>query len=158
MHSRIFQISTQPIHICDYIEESKYYDTWFTNSYADYVDGDTNRTEDIQWLKECYEGKGLTFGADDNGEYFIIEDKVKYFLSSFEEFQKTLKELSEVALDDFITHKAGLKVGQLNTAYQDTCGFYVDDLDYGLCSLDYFIRSNVNGTKYYIGATIDYHF
>lgn len=48
MHSRIYQISKTPIDRDDYIEESKYYDHWFLNSVADYVDDDTNRDDDIE--------------------------------------------------------------------------------------------------------------
>ena len=75
MHSRIYQISTNPIHKDDYIDESNYYDHWFTNSVADYVNGDTNRADDIKRLKSCYDNSGLLFGVDNDGEYFIVEDK-----------------------------------------------------------------------------------
>ena len=67
MHSRIYQISKTPIDRDDYIEESNYYDHWFTSSIADYVSGDTNRDDDIEWLQNCYVNKGLSFGQDKNG-------------------------------------------------------------------------------------------
>ncbi len=157
MHSRIFQISTTPIDKEDYIEESDYWDHWFTNSVADYVNGDTNRESDIEWLKDCYDNDGLSFGADSGGEYFVVEDKSKYFTKRFEMFQKTLRELSEVTLDDFANGACSGKVYNLNATYDDEFGFYVDGEDTGMETFDNFIRYCNNGGKFYIGSTIDYH-
>lgn len=158
MHSRIYQISTKPIDKCDYIEESNYYDHWFTNSVADYVNGDTNRANDIDWLQSCYKAQGLSFGVDECGEYFVVEDKSKYFAKSFEVFQIALKELSEITIDDFLTTKYGVKMYNLKSAYDDEYGFYVDGAEFGLETFDTFVRYADINVKYYIGATIDYHF
>ena len=159
MHSRIYQISINPIHKYDYIDESNYYDHWFTNSVADYVNGDTDRADDIEWLKSCYDNSGLSFGADENGEYFIVEDKTKYFADKLETFQANLKELSAITLDDFAISKYDMQMYRLKEAYEDKYGFYVDDDGgWGMNTLDACIRYSENGTKYYIGATIDYHF
>jgi hypothetical protein len=158
MHSRIFQISKNPIDKVDYIEESNYWDHWFIGSIADYVNGDTDRESDIEWLKHCYNNEGLLFGVDEGGEYFIVEDKHKYFAKNFEAFQKALKELTDVTIDDFITGKYGMNMCNLKLAYDDELGFYVDGDDTGMETFDSCIRSSSNGTKFYIGSTIDYHF
>ena len=157
MHSRIFQIGKNPIDKIDYIEESHYYDHWFTHSVADYVNGDTDRADDIQWLKDCYENRGLSLGADADGEYFIITDKAKYFAGRFEKFKKTINELAEIALDDFADGKCSAQIYTLKAAYDDEFGFYVDGDDTGMETFDSFIRYNENNTKFYIGGTIDYH-
>lgn len=160
MHSRIYQISKTPIDKCDYIDEDKYYDHWFTDSIADYVNGDTDRDYDIEWLKDCYENKGLSFGQDDNGEYFVVEDKVKYFEAKFETFQKELKELSGKTFDDFMGGESKMSLYRLKASYEEEYGFYIDDsYEYhGVATFDRFMRHATIGTKYYIGATIDYHF
>lgn len=158
MHSRIYQISKNPIPKCDYIEESNYYDHWFTNSVADYVNGDTNRDDDIKWLKDCYENKGLSFGVDGDGEYLIVEDKIKYFSVNFENFQNALKELSEATLDDFMSGECGTSLYRLKESYDDKFDFYVECEDCGCETFDGFMRYAIVGAKYYIGATIDYHF
>lgn len=160
MHSRIYQISKTPIDKEDYIEESNYYDHWFINSVADYVSDDTNRDDDIEWLKGCYGKKGLSFGQDDNGEYFVVEDKSKYFEASFEEFKKELKKLSEKTLDNFISGESDMSLYRLKSSYDDEFGFYIDDVGeyHGVATFDRFMRCATVGTKYYIGATIDYHF
>ena len=157
MHSRIFQISTKPIHKDDYIEEDRYYDHWFLNSVADYVNDDTDRAEDIEWFKDCYEKDGLSFGVDENGEYFIVEDKVKFFEPNFKRFQNALQGLLTTTLDDFISGKCGYQLYDLKSAYDDKFGFYIDGDEFSLDTLNAFIRYAEVGTKYYIGATIDYH-
>ena len=158
MHSRIYQISKAPIDRDDYIGEDKYYDHWFLNSIADYVNEDTNRDDDIEWIQDCYGNKGLSFGQDDNGEYFIIEDRTKYFEAKFEEFKKELEELSKKTLDDFMD-RSNMSLFRLKDSYDDEFGFYIDDNgEYqGLATFDEFMRCTTVGTKYYIGATIDYH-
>lgn len=157
MHSRIYQISKTPIDECDYIEESHYYDHWFVGSIADYVNDRTDRNDDIQWLKDCYEERGISFGVDDNGEYFIVEDKIQYFTPKFEAFQKALRELSTSTLDDFVNGKSGYPLYSLKSAFNEKFGFYVDGEDINTESFDGFVRYADVGVKYYIGATIDYH-
>ena len=158
MHSRIFQISLAPIDKDDYIEESYYWDSSFIGSVADYVNDDTDRMSDIEWLKDCYKDRGISFGADDSGEYFIIEDKVKYFAPKFETFQKALKELSEITIDDFINCSCGMQMYKLKEAYIDEYGFYIDGHEETLETFDAFVHYARTDEKYYIGATIDYHF
>ena len=158
MHSRIYQISTKPIHRDDYIDESNYYEHWFLGSVADYVSEDRDRADSIEWFKACYNDAGLSFGVDKDGAYFIVEDKSKYFASKLEIFQATLKELSAITLDDFITEKYSMQMYRLKAAYEDKYGFYVDNDGWGMTPLDACIRYSENGTKYYIGATLDYHF
>ena len=157
MHSRIYQISKNPIDKCDYIEESHYYDHWFIGSVADYVSEYTDRNDDIQWLKDCYEKRGISFGIDNNGEYFVIEDKTQYFAPKFEVFQKTLSELLTLTFDDFVSGKSGYPLYSLKNAFNEKFGFYVDGEDINMESFDSFVRYADIDVKYYIGATIDYH-
>ena len=158
MHSRIYQISKQPIDKDDYIEESRYYDHWFIGAIADYVNGDTDREADIEWIKGCYDNKGLSFGTDDAGEYFVVTDKAKYFAERFEMFQETIKELSKFTLDDFASNRSRMQMCTLESIYDDEFAFYVDGDDTGLETFYSCIRSSSNGTKFYIGATIEYHY
>lgn len=152
MHSRIFQISKQPIKEEDYIDESNYYDHWFTNSIADYVSDNCNRNEDIKWLKDA--SKGIIFGNDENGGYFIIESKEEYFEDAFKKFKELLGKVADCTIQDFVNgiHEMWL----LKTFYEEKFGFYVD-LDGELLSFDSFIRYCAIEEKYYIGGTIDYH-
>lgn len=158
MHSRIFQISDKPIEKCDYINEAHYWDHWFVDRIADYVNGDTDRESDIEWLKSCYEYVDMTFGKDEGGEYFIINDKTKYFAKHFEEFHKAAVELSQITLDDFVNRRYSASLYRLKEADDDEFGFYVEwGSEGGTDTFDGFMRYAEVGVKYYIGATIDYH-
>lgn len=157
MHSRIYQVSTQPIDKSDYIKESFFYDHWFLNEVADYVDAETDRQDDIEWLKDFCETGGITFGADENGEFFIIVDKNKFFEWKFKAFKDALQKLSTMTIDEFVADINNLDMYEMRQAYDETHGFYVCDND-DVKTLDELVRFAKTDTKYYIGATIDYHF
>jgi hypothetical protein len=50
-----------------------------------------------------------------------------------------------------------MQMYNLKDAYDEKFGFYVDGDEFSLDTFDTFIRYAEVGTKYYIGATIDYH-
>ena len=152
MHSRIFQVSEKPIEKCDYIEESYYWDHWFVNEFADYVDGNTDRADDIQWLREC--ARGYTVGCDENGDYVIVTSKTEYFSRAFERFKEVINKLKDCTLEDFATEIYDM--WSLKNAYEEKFGFYVN-MDGDLLSFDSFVRHCTTDIKYYIGSTIDYH-
>lgn len=117
MHSRIFQVSLNPIDREDYIGESNYWDHWFTREWADYVSENCNRDDDIEWLKDCYVVNGLVFGVDDNGEYFIVKSKQECFEKKFHKFMKILDTIKQCTLDDFA---GGFhEMWQLKNAYEE---------------------------------------
>lgn len=152
MHSRIFQVSLNPISDLDYITESDYWDHWFTNSVADYVNGDCDRNNDIKWLTKC--AKGYTIGSDENGEYLIITSKTEYFSLAFKYFKETLDKIKDYTVENFA--QGFHEMWSLKNAYEEKFGFYVD-ADGELLSFDSFVRLCAEGEKYYIGGTIDYH-
>jgi len=161
MHSRIFQISTEPIEKEDYIEESTFYDTTFVGEVADYVNENTDRNDDIEWLKCCYENvEGIII---DNGT-ITITDKKKYFEKKFEKFKEQLNKLeTETTLEAFAKadrtyYDFSYTLWELKCAAEgDKFGFYVYDTQDGLYRFDDFVRYYDENVPYYIGATIDYH-
>ena len=153
MHSRIFQVSFDPIEKENYIGESHYWDHWFVGEIADYVNENTDRDDDIKWLKDCC--NGFIFGEDEDGEYFIVESKEEYFKEKFERFMEALDKIKSCTLEDFA--RGFFEMWTLKDAYEDKFGFYVD-ADGELMNLDDFVRGCAKNEKYYIGATIDYHF
>ena len=152
MHSRIFQMSLEPIETNDYITESDYCDHWFVREWADYVSDDCNRNEDIEWLKES--SKGISFDKDNNGEYLIVTSKKEYFIPAYENFIKALDKIGRPTIKEFVN---GIDLWYLKNANEDKFGFYVD-ADGELMTFDTFIRKCVTNEKYYIGGTVDYHF
>jgi hypothetical protein len=142
----------EPIPKADYIGESDYYDHWFTNEIADYVDEYTDRSNDIEWLKN--HAKGFVFGVDDNGEYFVVKDKGEYFERNFNKFMEVINNIKDITIEDFT--KGISNMWTLKNAYEDEFGFYVN-ADGETMTLDSFVRGCAMDAKYYIGATIDYH-
>lgn len=154
MHSRIFQVSANPINETDYIDECHYWEHWFTNEIADYVANSTDRDGDIEWLMDCV--KGIIISEDENGKFLIVTDKEKYFKNSFENFQKAINKVSKYTIDDFIQNSS-YEIWKIKNSYENRFGFYID-CNYDLMSLDRFIRLSPINKKYYIGGTVDYHY
>ena len=153
MHSRIFQVDTKPISDYDYIEEDNYFDHWFLNQIADYVSDDYDRDASIEWLAEC--ANGCEIDHDNNGYYLVVCDKEAYFKNKYDMFVGALNKLGIPTIDQFVN---GIDMWQFESAYDDKFGFYIDSSDFGLITLDEFIRRSNELDKYYIGGVVDYHF
>lgn len=153
MHSRIFQVSMTPIEKTDYINESNYYDHWFTRTIADYVSDSTNRAEDINWLSSC---NGIVVSDDENEESLIVINREEYFKNQFNAFKEAIEIIKDFTITEF-ANGSSYDIWKVNNAYEDKYGFYVDE-DGELVTLDEFIRTCALNTKYYIGGTVDYHY
>ena len=94
MHSRIFQMDIEPINKEDHIDESTFYEDTFIGSIADYVDEDTNRDEDIQWLVDCYEKYGMEYNKEEGYVVFKKGFKENYFRERFKLFKEAVDELT----------------------------------------------------------------
>lgn len=160
MHSKIFQLSTEPISKEDYKTADDYVDTGFMQI-ADYTDDmdDEDRESCIDWFS-----KYLASGAELKNGVLEIKDKKKLLEGQFQTFRKTAGLLQYVSLDDFCepefskgTEDLGYLMYTLDAAYSDKYGYYVDIDDYP-APLSDFLRRAHNGDRYYIGAVIDYHF
>lgn len=170
MHSRIFQVSKEPINEEDFICESDFYESSFIGGIADYVNEDTYFEDDIAWLKDYIESRGgIEINEDENT--ITIVDKKKFFEQNFEKFKELLGKLSEVNIiqfsasaepDDLANSRYALSTLLYDfecEAEGDKFGFYIyDSKDYGYpVRLDEWVRGTKEGDKYYFGSTLDYH-
>ena len=155
MHSRIFQVSSEPITEENLIEEDRYYE-W---EHADYVNKQASSTDiesDLKWLQTA--NNGIKVNVEE--KTITITSKEEYFTKSHDEFKKLAEELSTISLEDFINGKADMKFYDLKCAYEDKNGFYIDD-NYeccGLTNLDNWVRNAEENKTYYVGSIFDYHF
>lgn len=85
MHSKIFQLSTEPISKEDYKTADDYVDTGFMQI-ADYTDDmdDEDRESCIDWFS-----KYLASGAEIKNGVLEIKDKKKLLEGQFQTFRKT---------------------------------------------------------------------
>ena len=152
MHSRLYQVSDQPISKEELTHEYDYYEG-FVGQVADYV-SERNEEEikaDIDWL-------GGQVGIDVNSDKktFVITSKTEYFSKKYDKFKEILERLSTYTLEDFISPKNWLDFYNLKNACDESYGFYVDDC--GWTTLDSWVRNAEENKTYYIGSTFDYHF
>ena len=114
MHSRIFQIDTNPISDYEYIDEINYFDHWFLNQIADYVNDDCDRDASIEWLADC--ANGYKIDNDINGYYLVIYDKEAYFKNKYDAFVEALNKLGTPTIDQFVN---GIDMWQFESAYDN---------------------------------------
>ena len=83
MHSRIIELSTEPICVDERICESDYYDNGFIGAIADYVSENTDRNHDIEWFVSYLKSKNVV--SKSNEESFTLSDnfREKYFKEKF---------------------------------------------------------------------------
>ena len=160
MHSRIYQVSAEPISPEDRIDESKYYDN-FVGEIADYVSeiGEDVDDGDIKWL-----GQHPGIETDPVKKTVTVTDKTAYFAGKYKTFQETLDKLKATTPEEFQKYEPGDKLGMsmfiLNEAYSDKFGFYMDDNGewWGLETVDDWVRHAETGKTYYLGTVVDYHY
>ena len=155
----IYQISREPISEDVYLTESKYYDN-FVGYITDYVNGATDRKLDIQNLIDTLKGVADIQTNKDNQVFFIIKNKELYFERTLNYFKECAEKLSKINLEEYSTDgMISSMMCDLNRYYSDKYYTYIDDdgEEFGLITLDDFLRQAQNGDKFYIGATIGYH-
>lgn len=153
MYNAIFQISINPIEENCYITESDLYDTWFEREIALYVSDEVNRETEIKILKDSTQNKGISFGEDEHGSWFVIESKEKFFEDNFVKFKEELTNLAKLTLEDFSTKTLGTYF--LNKHFDDKYGVYFH-VDGEIMTLDNFVRICLTGEKHYIGGVVGY--
>ena len=164
MHSRIFEIETAPVDEDTRITADHYIgDHWFVYNVADYVCADDDRAGSLDWLKETLAPASafIDYFTDDSGnEGFVLHEgfQAAYFAAEFPAFQQSLQALFEAASPEtFASGDLASKMFSLKTAYDDEFGFYVENMESGLSTLNAFLRRAQTDTPYYFGGTVDYH-
>ena len=162
MHSRIFQLEKSKEDIEDNMPEEYQFDydcrhAWFVGQVADYVDEDTDKNEDIEWLLECIKECNRFFkinrtGTEVESITFLPGFKRMYFFERFNKLQQTVDEMN---LDDCTNSITAYRLRQL---IEEKFGFYICCED-KLQAIDDFVRdlSDTEEITYYFGTTLDYH-
>jgi len=151
MHSRLYQLTKEPVHKDEWLTEEDLYDTSFIGEIADYVSTqpEAEREEDIEWFLQGEEG---AFVREGDKITLLPGAKHVYFAKRYNEFKK---KAADFTLDNFCSD---YKVGELRNTLRDTLSFYVYTDEGGWKPLDTFIRESAEGDVFYIGGILDYHF
>lgn len=153
MHSRLFQISDQPVYEDDFTSEYDYYDG-FVGGIADSIrkEAGYDRRQGIKELRNLLQGAAEVDVK--NGRIKII-DKMKYFEPMFRQFKKHLASVNGMSLEDF----AGANIYHANKMFDAFVRRYEFYVDWGGMyeTLDELMREVQNGDKLYVGAVFDYH-
>ena len=158
MHSRIFQVSEEPISKDNLINKDKYNEN-FVGSIADYVsevEYESEQIEDLKWLSKATEGIKVDI---EKGTITIISKRM-YFDEKHDKFKSILEKLQDITLEEFITTDNSFDMYELKKAYENEYGFYIDDNNehFGLIPLDNWVRNAEENKVYYLGTIIDYHY
>lgn len=160
MHSRIFEISTDPIPQEEHMTENDFdYDHWFFHDVADYVTDDANRDSSVEWLFDSLTiGDGL---ITVDGDSFILHEgyQAAYWGNRHQAFVQLAETLQGIAFEEFAQSGVSVLLYQAEQLHEQKFGLYVVARESGdeLTTLDEFIRYAKAETRYYIGGTIDYH-
>lgn len=155
MHSRIFQISKNPVKKEEYINVDKILDSEsFVGTIADYVT-ESDREEDIEWLVSCIKDYGIEYDNQQDMIIFKKGFKENYFRERFEKLKEKINSmtLEEFAKGDFSLYEIRMLIEEKFGFYVYCKGVYCDDI----MPFDLFVRMMEEERKYYIGGTLDYH-
>ena len=159
MHSRIIQLSKEPLDEYEWIKESDYYGSWFVGSIADYAsdidEGDRER-QMKSWLGD-FGSRGFKY--DEKDMTLTVVDKGKYFMAKYSAFIDAAKKVQAATLEQFSGYDLDHMFYQMREAYEDKFGIYIDGgNETGLITMDEFMRYAKNGDVFYCGGILDYHF
>ena len=162
MHSKIIQLETLPIEDVGKTCPEDFYDHWFTYAIADYVDEDCDPEDTLDTLKAILSAYGdqVEFFEDENGKGVIFKEGFvqAYFAKRYPSFREALMKLvGKATVENFCAGEINMAMYDMNQAYDDKHGFYIQCSDTGLKTLNRFLRYIRPNTRYYFGGTVDYH-
>lgn len=158
MHSRKYQISTEPVSPSVYLSESDFDEHWFIGAIADYVNDDVDHDEEIQSLREMLEQRQIAVFNEDGSFTLMPHGKNSYFKGDYERFKEAVHKAVSMTLEEFVDYaKSFNTMFQIKDSYCDKYGLYVSSDDFGTIPFDEFVRRAKPETPYFIGAVLDYH-
>lgn len=162
MHSRIFQLSNDEV--TEPLTESSIiaFNEWFVNQIADYVDENTDRESDIDWLLQTFNEETCKYITVFKMNDFYVSItfkpgfKEEYFREKFTKLKELVKNLT---LEEF-SDSSSITAYSIKDEVESKFGFYVynNETEF-IIPFDTFVRE-LNGTveeTYYFGSTVDYH-
>ena len=161
-HGAIFVIARHKNDVPEYWGEERYYDDgmygYFVGTVADSVMQVDDKDLEL-YYEEFNRMPGLEYDPKDKSVKVI--DKRQYFEQKFVTLKKAEKKLAEDAtIEQFFGFDLIGDVYDIKKSYDEGLDYYVDDYDteFGLETIDMFLRNMRNGDKFYLGPVTDYHY
>ena len=150
MHSRIFQLTVEPVPKDEWFSADDICDSSFIGAVADYVrtQPEDEREDDIGWLINGYE---KIFKRNGDTLEVLPGAKHVYFAEDYKKFKQ---EASSLTLDDFCND---YKMWLMRALINDRFSFYIYDEDCYPKTLDLFMREVKECSVLHIGGIVDYH-
>lgn len=174
MHKYIYQLSTSPIPLSEFItidDVLDYYPSFIYEiaEYVDYIPAGEHSSAHAALYRSLAHANSknpfsvnLTKLSPDTPEVLSLREGIRegYFSHRYAMFQKALKQLScidEVSFANDENGAVGYRMYDLRSAFNERFGTYIW-IDDELLTLDEFVRSCKLNTPYYFGNILDYHF
>lgn len=162
MHSRIFQVSKEPISP-EKLMNGFSIPEYFQNGIADYVAEVSDRNGELDYFIES-ESSVLKAGEVHHTFQLAPHGRENYFRYKYEQFREICALMLTASLGAFIGTEPGPRnqhfsflMYQLNDSYCDRYGYYIfeDDELKPFCE---WLREADPKAVYYLGNVLDYHF
>lgn len=166
----IYQITTEPMPLGDYMRESDFHGSPFISDICDYLDDvnvggyrDRIHVFAADILTRCGNCVEVETTFPDDGYpilSFTFKDgfKQEYFRNRFAKFQKEAERIARTSFEDFC--EEGVSTYHLVNYICEEYETYIvpgDDAD-SYIEMDTFIREAVAGRRYYVGGIVNYHY
>lgn len=162
MHSRIFQVSKEPIAPEELMSKHSIPE-YFTSGIADYAAEVDDLDGELAYFIESEQGI-LEAGTEPHTFRLAQQGRENYFRDKFKQFQELCAQMMSASLEDFIgreprpwDQRFSYLMYQLNDAYCDRYGYYIFENDELMPYCDWMREADAEAV-YYLGAVLDYHF
>ena len=162
MHSRIFQVSQEPIAQEDLMNEYSIPE-YFHNGVANYVAEVSDQEAELAYFIESEAGI-LEAGKEKHTFRLAPQGRENYFRDNYKQFRELCALMLTASLGAFIGTEPGPANQQfsylmykLNDSYRDHYGYYIFERDELKPFCDWLREANAEAV-YYLGNVLDYHF
>lgn len=161
MHSRIFQVSSEPIGKDEYVSPSDFYDN--SNDFADYIGDEIEgegRDDSVGYLAHELEGVFTAVGRDHL--VYLGDDALREFKQKWADSIKA--QAAELTADNILSDARlyRISLSTEETHVDSSYRFYIEEWN-GYAGpfsdiIEWAASRLHEGDSIYIGAVIDYHF
>ncbi len=159
MHGRIIQIETDPRDLLDgSLADALGYDDWFFHNVADSVSRDDDPGLTIDDFESQIELTDRSHACNGPRSFVLADEPERCLKRYFAAFTDAVRRLQNVGFEEFSKHGWLEPLEAAREAFSERYGTWVWSCAGGYQTVQDFLRCAKPNTRYYYGATADYHF